>query len=171
MSLNSSWQSVSAGRLWGSRHPAVQPPTGLWPGCLRVRGHERQGSASRLGPDPWLWWQHNLLGKFDSAKVRFVMSQVLSVIIQCNNTDYCRFGQIPAQSNRPRCSAPGPPAQTLIPLQDIGLCLQPCDLPGKLPAVRCCEHVHLWLPGTVMFNVLRRVFPPRLIVLCAITSS
>lgn len=80
MSPHTSWQSVSAGRLWGSRHPAVQPPTGLWPGRLRLRGHERQGSASRLGPDPWLWWQHNLLGKFDSAKVTFVvMSQLLSV--------------------------------------------------------------------------------------------
>lgn len=62
-------QTVSAGRLRGSRRPAVQPPAGLRPGRLRVRGRQRQGGAARLGPDPRLRWNHHLLGEFDSTKV------------------------------------------------------------------------------------------------------
>lgn len=64
--------------------------------------------------------------------------------------------QIPAQSHRSRCPTPGPPAQTVLPLQDGGLRLQPPDLPGQLSAVWCCDRVHLWLPGSVMFNALVR---------------
>lgn len=57
------------------------------------------------------------------------------------------YGQIPAPGHRPRCPTPGPPAQTLLPLPHCGLCLQPPDLPGQLPALWCCGALCLWLPG------------------------
>lgn len=57
------------------------------------------------------------------------------------------FGQIPAPGHRSWCPAPGPPAQTLPPVPDVGLCLQPSCLPSQLPALRFCGAVCVWFPG------------------------
>lgn len=125
--------------------------------ALTPRGRRTPGSwpVAVMEPSPsgrvwqlkgWLWCRFGLL---------WIHRQRWShALFFCNNTDCCLFPQVPAQSHRPRRSAPGPPAQSLLPLQDGGLRLQPPELPGQLSAVGCCERVHLWLPGSVVFNAL-----------------
>lgn len=58
-----------AGRLWGPRHPALQPPAGFWTGRLRVCGDQSQGGAALLGPDPRDWRHHHILGESYGTQV------------------------------------------------------------------------------------------------------
>lgn len=67
----------SPGGLWRPCHTAVQPSAGLWPGCIRMCGYQSQRSATHLGPDPWYWWKHYLLGKPDSTQVWFFFKFIL----------------------------------------------------------------------------------------------
>lgn len=64
--------ALCAGGLWGPRHPAVQPPAGVRPGCLCVCGHQSQGDASLLGANPRDWRDHHLLGESDGTQVHIL---------------------------------------------------------------------------------------------------
>lgn len=72
------------GGLWGPRHPAVQPPAGFWPRCVRVCGHQSQGNGTLLGPDPRNWRDHHLLGESDSTQVHISFSEKLvAAVFNC----------------------------------------------------------------------------------------